>query len=217
MSEGPNISERIAAVMAEVGRVERDARNAHANYDYASADAVYDAVRPLLAKHGLVVRQQCAPLLDGTVDGVVHLCLRVSTYFDGEECPPPVPVPLPIKRFTPQAVQAALTYAQKYFLRGALCLATGEPDADADVPPEPQPAPAKPNLPTPGLGANGEFVLAESGEDAVAWAVRGDKPERAVLYRAIIAAVGARTEGWDQIVTWYGNELKRLSRAAGVR
>ena len=49
MSEERPIAERIAAVMAEVGRVERDARNAHANYDYASADAVYDAVRPLLA------------------------------------------------------------------------------------------------------------------------------------------------------------------------
>ena len=58
-------------------------------------------------------------------------------------------------------------------------------------------------------------MLSDSGEDAVAWAIRGDRPERAALYKAIVEAVAAKTEGWDQIVTWYGNELKRAIPSGG--
>ena len=128
MSEEGTITERIAAVMVAVGTIERDAKNTFANYSYSSADAVYDAVRRLLGEHGLVVRQTSLPLQVQQVGDKAHMYLPVSTFFEGEDPQPPVPIP--VARFDAQAIQAAFTYAQKYWLRGVLCLSTGEPDAD---------------------------------------------------------------------------------------
>ncbi len=48
-----NLAAAICAVMSEVKRLEKADKNAFANYKFTSVDDFKDAVRPLMAKHGL--------------------------------------------------------------------------------------------------------------------------------------------------------------------
>lgn len=48
-----SLSASKAAVMAEIRRLEKGHENKHANYMFASVDDFKDAIRPLMAKHGL--------------------------------------------------------------------------------------------------------------------------------------------------------------------
>ena len=143
--------QRIAGVMGEVTKIGRDSKNNHAGYGYASADAVYDAVRPILAKHGVNVEHRVKGLKVFAVRETDFLCVKVwvrlrsQSGFDFYWSKYEIPVNIQSKagvRFDAQGVQAAVTYAIKYFLRSRLLLNTGEPDADANAPGE---APARAN------------------------------------------------------------------------
>ena len=147
--------QRIAGVMGEIAKIGRDAKNHHSGYNYASADAVYDALRPILAKHGVNVEHRVKGLKVATVRDVDFLCvktwvrLRSQSGFDFHWSKYEIPVNIQGKvgvRFDPQGVQAAVTYAVKYFLRSRLLLNTGEPDADANAPQEAsRPAKSRPS------------------------------------------------------------------------
>ena len=143
MADSPTatLEARIAAAMAEITTVQKRGQNKFAGYDYATADDVYDALRPILARHGLTVWQRVVGLREIDHKGASFLVLEVATGLDGEDPDkiPPVPVPLNTTttkgvRLDAQAIQAGLTYAQKYYLRSRFLIATGDPDADADAP-----------------------------------------------------------------------------------
>lgn len=50
------VAAAVAKVMTEVRRLEKADKNTHANYKFTSVDDFKDALRPLMAKHGLTVR-----------------------------------------------------------------------------------------------------------------------------------------------------------------
>ena len=141
------INDRITAVMGEMNNVPKDAFNAHGKYKYASADAVYDAVRPVLARHGLSVTYAMQPMEVFNVAQKETTILPVIVWFEGEERRAVNRIPLTF--LTAQGVQAAITYAVKYFLKTRLLLNTGDADVDADAqdttPPKPTPQPFRLN------------------------------------------------------------------------
>ena len=128
---------RIAAVMAEVGDVAADAENPQDHYKYASADAVYAKVRPVLGRHGLsVVCRQTAfdvQSVGKTNRGSAINMLTVSFDFafagpgDGPDTLLWEPTTWQHRFFgtdTIKAIGAARTYARRYWLTGALLIAT---------------------------------------------------------------------------------------------
>jgi hypothetical protein len=55
MEPTPKLNAAIAAVMAEVVRLQKADENKFGHYNYTSVDDFKDALRPLLAKHGLTI------------------------------------------------------------------------------------------------------------------------------------------------------------------
>ena len=140
-SPTPTLPERIAAAMADVRTIPQRGENKYSHYHYATADDVYDALRPILARHGLTVWQKIHGMREFDHNGVTFLIMDVATGLDGEDPDTILPTPVPLStasskgvKLDAQAIQAGLTYAQKYYLRSRFLLATGDPDADADAP-----------------------------------------------------------------------------------
>lgn len=125
------------------GRVDRDSRNKHGGWDYASADAVYAGVRKELAAQGLApfmqqVRMEIKPYgkkNDGNerlwIEADYNIALTPDGRHPEEECDFEL-VTVMAEFLSAQAFQAIRTYALKYFLRGKLLIQTGEPDVDND-------------------------------------------------------------------------------------
>ena len=145
-------SDRICAVMSEIAtRVPHDAKF---GYEYTTADAMYELLRPLLAKHGLVLRFNILDWTEETItprSGKQVRWANIKAEFSFNDDDPEVRmqgVPL----YGPQGYGAAVTYMQKYWLRGKLFLATGEGDVDGIepvAPPVPQRTKPTPRRPQP--------------------------------------------------------------------
>ena len=92
-------------------------------------------------------------------------------------------------RLDAQCIQAAMTYAQKYFLRGRFLLNTGDPDADADAPQEvAQPAPSQASKP-PALifdQPSGAIVL-DDGQ--LLDSIESSRPLQTALYKFVHEAI----------------------------
>ena len=166
-----DIYRRLAAVLAEVSAVSKDSYNPHANYRYASADAVYAMARPLLGKHGLaphcstlkfevreiVAKNGHAKLWAECVyelgfNGHTLGTRNIGGYLTGS-----------------QSYGALTTYALKYWLRDILLIETGEADLDAngkDAPqPEVQPAPEPPRPASPPASSKQRETLEAAAKD----------------------------------------------------
>lgn len=105
---------------AECGSVKFDSINPHFKSRFASLAAIHDTVDPLLAANGLVVLQ--FPINEPGHAGCVTIILHES----GEriECRFLVPLAQP----NPQGACAAVSYARRYGLAGALGIVTEEDD-----------------------------------------------------------------------------------------
>lgn len=131
---------RIAHVMAKMPEVMRNEANNHGGYMYAGADAVYRAVRGLLAEACLSVLLD----IDGlemekvrNAKGEDKMWIRVKAAItltgpDGGDAPVTRHLMLPLTG--PQTFEAAVTYLQKQFLRQRFLIDTGERDADTFAP-----------------------------------------------------------------------------------
>ena len=124
----------IAAVQAEMPRL---VKNSEANtgkfgYKYITLDAIWDVLRPLLTKHGLIVLNA----LDGQL-----LYTRLIHVESGEEtsCSFPINTNQP-----PQQIGSAFTYARRYALCALLQIVADKDDdgAAAQNGRAPQSAPA---------------------------------------------------------------------------
>ena len=143
-----SVADKVVAVMKEVKSIQKRGKNTYAGYDYATADDVFDAVRPIMAKHGLSIKYKIKKERISTIRKVDFMIMPVAMKFAGEKGYVVHPVPLNTAtkqgvRLDAQMIQAAITYAEKYFLRARLMLATGDPDLDAAAPQEVKPEPAK--------------------------------------------------------------------------
>lgn len=196
---------RVAAAMAEIKAVPKRGENKFAGYTYATADDVYDALRPILARHEITVSQRVHGIETIAHRGVEFLVLYVATFLDGDDIADPVPVPLNTTgkkgvRLDAQAVQAALTYAEKYFLRGRFLVATGDPDIDAEAPQEieaPVPTEAAPDAT---IVLDGHRMVMDTGETLLSWAQDGGRPAQTAVYRYTTDLITERPDEHETIL-----------------
>ena len=110
-------------------------------YTYASADSIYDAVRFALKDNDVDIQidEESCSFESATRNGkevtvcTVTLAFRMTTGLIPRERVQPERCTIRFDYRGPQSMQAARTFAQKYWLRGKFLISTGEPDLDADV------------------------------------------------------------------------------------
>lgn len=109
-----------------------DATGAH-QVKYASLKAILQAVRPILQKHDIRIRQGCdfSRTSDegGGVKGrIVPVYTDLIHGWSGEV--ERTVIEIPITRMDPQSMGSAVTYGRRYSILAALALATDESDDD---------------------------------------------------------------------------------------
>jgi hypothetical protein len=110
----------LVAAIGELQNVAKTAANPYFKSKYAPLDAIVDATRPVLLKHGLAITQ--APLFMEGMAGVETTILHKSGHFTTTT------LLLPLKDQSPQGVGGAITYARRYSLAAVCGLATEEDD-----------------------------------------------------------------------------------------
>lgn len=127
-----DIVKAIIAIKAKIQKLEHDAENKHSGYRYTSGDAMYEALRKLMADVGLVIvamETECDKAGDGkTIRATFQFILATekATWTHTN---------LKRTQYQPwmgaQTFQAAQSYAEKAFLKNLFKLSTGEPDTES--------------------------------------------------------------------------------------
>ena len=134
MERSDSIAKVAAALVGAQGELEnvaKDAENPHFRNRYASLPAILDAVRPVLAKHGLAVIQFPTNTDDGRV-GVETTILHAS----GEYLTHDFAVRL--TKDDAQGAGSALTYCRRYSLAAVLAISQDDDDGNGAAAPAPQ-------------------------------------------------------------------------------
>jgi len=121
-------SELEAALVLALAEMPNVRKTGTGNYGkFAELHELIDAVRPVLAKHGLAFMQDVSGLPDGRL-GVTTILVHTS---GGRVATGPLPMPAPND---PQKVGSAITYARRYALMATLGLAAEDDDGQAAKP-----------------------------------------------------------------------------------
>lgn len=127
-----NLGKALAAFNAEVQKVIVDARNPQFRSKYVTLDALIDATKPILQKHGLSVLQFPLTSEDGKT-GVKSMLLHESGEFIESDALFMQPVRM-VKGGAyeqapdPQAAGSTISYLRRYSYQAILNLSTGEDD-----------------------------------------------------------------------------------------
>jgi hypothetical protein len=122
--QNQKLCEALVKAVGDLSNVAKTAANPYFKSKYAPLDAIIDATRPVLAKHGLAVIQE--PLfMEGTA-GVE------TTIVHKEGGSKSSTLLLPLKDQSPQGVGSAITYARRYSLAAVLGIAA-EDDDDGNI------------------------------------------------------------------------------------
>ncbi|OMD92742.1 ERF family protein [Paenibacillus odorifer] len=116
-----NLAKSLVAFNKEVKIIEKDGKNPHFKNDYATLDTIINEVRPVLAKHGLVIMQ--FPGGDGD-----KYTLRTMLMHESGEWIESEPLTMRPVKNDPQGIGSCTTYARRYSLSAMLSLNTGEDD-----------------------------------------------------------------------------------------
>jgi hypothetical protein len=132
-----SLAPALVKASAELKAVGKDRTNPHFKSTYASLDAIMEAVRPVLAKHGLTLVQGASmPHSDesGRLVGftVETLLLHASGEFVSSA------VVMPLGKADPQGAGAAMSYGRRYGVSAILSLATEDDDDGNSAMPTPQ-------------------------------------------------------------------------------
>ena len=127
-----SLHRKIAAVIGAIGTVPKDKRNEFHKYDYASHDAVSDAVSSALAGEGLAFSVTIASLTQEPLGKGTHVLAELeATFMDGETGA------MKILRWYGEAsdtgdkaVAKACTSGVKFLLARNLLISTGDADAE---------------------------------------------------------------------------------------
>lgn len=128
----PKVADAICKVMADVPKLGKGQENKHGNYNFAGIDDFLEAVRPLCAKHGLIIAQD-----EESVENVNGwLMVRFSftlAHASGETwAHRQTRTSMVNAKMGSQAFGAAQSYALKQYMRALFQIATGEKGNDAD-------------------------------------------------------------------------------------
>lgn len=132
------VSNAIAAVMADIPKLEREETNKHANYKFASIDDFLDAVRPLCAAQRLVIEQdeinfEIIQTTDkyGKASDWLLMKHGYTLAVDGNKRGPIMRSIMVRADMGSQAFGAAQSYSLKQFMRSLFQISTGDGE-DAD-------------------------------------------------------------------------------------
>jgi hypothetical protein len=114
------INAALVAALGELRNVAKNAVNPHFKNRYASLDAILDAARPILNKHGLALSQE--PVFQDGLAGVVTRIIHTG----GESRESTLL--LPLRDQSAQGVGSALTYARRYAVSSVLGMAADDDD-----------------------------------------------------------------------------------------
>lgn len=131
------LTEALIAAQAELPTaLKRDAANAEAGYRYMTLDALIEATRPILNRHGLTITQWPTTIARGEVliPGLLTRIDHASSDLGNDDALISV-MPLYLADKTMQCLGAAITYARRYAWQSALGIAAEE-DNDAAAMPE---------------------------------------------------------------------------------
>lgn len=157
-----SIIKAIADIREEVGTVPKDAKNEHFGYQYVSEREMQAAIRPLLAKHKLIILPSADPNCHPTTDSQGYFNYMAAfrlCHVNGDVWPELIYVPAQDKG--DKAAWKANTGAMKYCLNRLFMLDTGDdPEgkddaakssrADRPQPPTRRPAQRAPTAPSSG-------------------------------------------------------------------
>jgi len=115
------LSEALNLAQAEMRGVQKDSKNPHFKNTYASLEAVIDASKPVLNKHGLAFTQAPGALVDGAVEITTMLMHKSGQWIRST-------LHMPVVKRDPQGVGSAITYGLRYSLMAVL----GVPPTDDD-------------------------------------------------------------------------------------
>lgn len=133
------ISKALAAAQREIGVAHKDATNPHFRSKYADLQAIDEACRPILSKHGIAITQAA-----GYLEGFAAVTTRLM-HCDGEWVE--ATLHIPVSKHDAQGVGSALTYARRFGLSalaavpagidddGEAAVGRGAPRGDVAVPP----------------------------------------------------------------------------------
>jgi len=116
-------SEALVAAIGELSNVPKTASNPYFKSKYAPLDAIVEATRPVLLKHGLAITQ--SPLFMEGMAGVETTIIHQGGHSTTTT------LLLPLKDQSPQGVGGAITYARRYAL-AAVCGIASEDDLDGN-------------------------------------------------------------------------------------
>jgi hypothetical protein len=116
-------SEALVAAIGELSNVPKTASNPYFKSKYAPLDAIVDATRPVLLKHGLAITQ--SPLFMEGMAGVETTILHKGGHSTTTT------LLLPLKDQSPQGVGGAISYARRYAL-ASVCGIASEDDLDGN-------------------------------------------------------------------------------------
>jgi hypothetical protein len=160
------INAALVACLGELRNVAKNAVNPHFKNRYASLDAILDAARPVLSKHGLALSQE--PVFQDGLAGVITRIIHTG----GESRESTLL--LPLRDQSAQGVGSALTYARRYAVSSVLGIAADDDDdgAQASKPSNEKFAPVKKQAPTKDWNKELAELMTKnevSNEDVVEW------------------------------------------------
>ena len=189
----PGVAE---AMFKMSGTVKKDAQNPYHKYMYASADAVYAAVREDIAQQGLApwqdeVSLETLPVGNDKENKALWVKVKYEMALtpNGEKPKEPGEHVTIFAAITdPQSMGAVRTYALKYWLRGKLLISTGEGDLDTnekDAPPANQSKPRETAEPAP------DVAHWKLDEKTLKYQLVGEFPDDLTTHRELLRVLRA--------------------------
>jgi len=114
------LNSALVAALGELRNIPKDKVNPHFKSRFTSLDAILDATRPVLAKHGLAMSQE--PVFEDNMAGVVTRIIHAG----GESRESKLL--LPLRDQSAQGVGSCLSYARRYSAAAVLGIASDEDD-----------------------------------------------------------------------------------------
>ena len=128
------VAEAMAQVQAGIKKIEHDSKNEFANYKYASIDAYYDVVRPLLSDAGLlIIPNEVHAEISADSQTLKVVFEFILLHSSGEVWEMPIRRTQYIPNKGAQACGAALSYAEKFIFRTLFKIPTGEFDPTSEI------------------------------------------------------------------------------------